>query len=62
MNKIDFNPCDDEKKQFSMAEFVQIMKELIDDFGDDISQCNEWQSQTHTFDEWFGSFVRWKSW
>ncbi len=62
MDKIDFDPIRDEKKQYTMEQFLQIMKELTKDLGGDPADHNDWQKQPHTFDEWFGSFVRWKSW
>lgn len=53
---IDYDPIRDEYKPYSLAEFVQIVKNLADKYADG-------QGDTYaTFDEWFESFVLWKSW
>ena len=53
------NPVDDEYKQYTLAEFVEVAKKELDDYQ---SQSNDAHVTTHTWDEWMGSFKRYMSW
>ena len=60
-----FNPMEDEKKEYSLAEFTAIAKASLDKYQEDWSppnQSNDWHEGKHTYYEWYNSFNRYMSW
>lgn len=52
----DFNLIDDEKKQISMNQFAQILKDSVDDYVDALENQNEFTKGKHTYLEWMNAF------
>jgi len=55
-----YNPLTDEKKLFTQVEFVKEAKAALDTWLVDFT--NEYQTQSHTYDEWSKAFDRYMSW
>lgn len=61
---MDFNPIKDEKKVFSLEEFITLAKEELDEYQEEWSgpNSNDFHDQPHTWDEWWNAFHRYISW
>lgn len=57
-----YDPIEDEKKPMSLKEWVQEMKDALDEYAATFDDGNEWHKSEHTWSEWSGSFTRWVSW
>lgn len=57
-----YSPIDDEKKPFTMAEFVKELKDAADQYEADLADANEFTRAPHTFDEWMIAFGGYMSW
>ena len=60
-----YNPMKDEKTEYTLAEFVSVAKEELDNYEKEWSPpnaTNDHHTGKHTWDEWFGTFLRYMSW
>lgn len=59
-----YDPFDDEKKQFTLKEFIATAKEELDAYEKEWSppDTNDFHEGKHTWDEWFSTFHRYMSW
>ena len=61
--KYDYDPIRDEHRQFTFDEFIGAAKEALDEYHTTFSERkNEYHSQTHTWSEWFNTFIGYVSW
>lgn len=57
-----YDPIADEKKEFSLAEFVAVAKEELDKYEKEWKDTNTYHKKPHTWNEWWGTFHRYMSW
>lgn len=55
----------DEKTEYTLAEFVAVAKEELDNYEKEWSPpsaTNEYHISKHTWDDWFNTFLRYMTW
>ncbi len=57
-----YDPIKDEKKEFTLDEFVALSKAEIDGYANTFRGENDFHKAKHTWDEWFRSFHQYMSW
>lgn len=57
-----YNPIEDEKKEFSLEEFKELAKAELDKYAATFEGQNDFHKGKHTWGEWFSSFHRYMSW
>ncbi len=58
----DYDPIKDEKKLFSLDEFVNLAKSELDKYNETWKDVNEFHKGKHTWSEWFNGFLQYMSW
>lgn len=58
------DPIDDEKKHYTLEEFIAVAKEELDSYQKEWSgtKANLYHRQSHTWQEWWETFHRYMSW
>ena len=59
-----YDPIDDEKKEFTLEEFIETAKEELDSYKKTWAgpNTNDFHQGKHTWQEWFNTFHRYMSW
>ncbi len=57
-----YDPIKDEKKEFTLDEFVTLSKWEIGGYANTFRGENDFHKMKHTWDEWFRSFHQYMSW
>lgn len=60
--QLNHDPIKDEKKLYTLAEFIDIAKHEIDLYNFEFNDQNDFHRQSHTWNEWFTSFHQYMSW
>lgn len=57
-----YDPIEDEKKQFTIREFEEIVKTAITEYANVFEGANKFTMGKHTYNEWMNTFGRFMSW
>lgn len=57
-----YNPIEDEKKEFTLAEFIAVALEELSEYEKTWTEANDFHQQPHTWDEWWKAFHHYMSW
>ncbi len=57
-----YDPIKDEKKPMTLQQWVQEMKDAVDEYATTFDDGNEFHKNEHCWSEWMSSFIRWASW
>ena len=57
-----FDPIRDEKKEFTLEEWVNLVQNELRAYHEEWEDSNEFHKKKHTWAEWHNAFVRYMSW
>jgi hypothetical protein len=56
------DPIEDEKKEYTMSEFSQVLRDSVEEYREVLEGANEFTRGKHTFNEWVRAFLGFMSW
>lgn len=59
---LNHDPFDDERKPYTLDEFVAVAKAELDKYAEEWRGQNDYYRQSHTWDEWMNGFLQYMSW
>lgn len=57
-----YDPIEDEKKEFTLEEWVDLIKDELDSYVKVWKDQNEFHMGKHTWTVWLNSFIQYMSW
>ena len=57
-----YDPIKDEKKEFTLDEFLHVSRVELSAYADTFRGQNDFHKEKHTWNEWFRSFHEYMSW
>jgi hypothetical protein len=60
--KVTYDPIEDEKKEFTLQEFSQILQDAAKDYEEVFDGANDFTKGKHTYNAWMAAFRGYMSW